>query len=62
MAATDSSPDLKPLPRPPEQMEMDGWLKEFEGIHVERHPSMRMGKCIWTCEATTSMSTEPGNR
>ena len=29
-------PDLKPLPRPPEQVEVDGWLNVFEGIHVER--------------------------
>jgi hypothetical protein len=29
-------PDLHPLPRPPEQIEIDGWLKHFEGVHVER--------------------------
>jgi hypothetical protein len=29
-------PDLAPLPRPPEQVEVDGWLKAFEGFHVER--------------------------
>lgn len=29
-------PDLAPLPRPPRQVEIDGWLKQFEGFHVER--------------------------
>ena len=29
-------PDLVPLPRPPEQVEIDRWLKAFEGFHVER--------------------------
>jgi hypothetical protein len=29
-------PHLEPLPRPPEQVEIDGWLKAFEGFHVER--------------------------
>ena len=29
-------PDLAPLPRPPQQVEIDGWLKQFEGVHVER--------------------------
>jgi hypothetical protein len=27
---------MKPLPRPPEQVEVDGWLNVFEGIHMER--------------------------
>jgi hypothetical protein len=25
-----------PLPRPPQQVEVDGWLKTFEGFYVER--------------------------
>jgi len=29
-------PDLVPLPRPPQHIEIDGWLKGFEGFHVER--------------------------
>jgi hypothetical protein len=41
-------PELLPLPRPAEQVEVDGWLKQFEGVPVERHPSMLTGKCSWT--------------
>jgi len=29
-------PNLTPLPQPPEQIEMDGWLQPFAGVHIER--------------------------
>ena len=29
-------PSEPPLPRPPAQVEVDGWLKEVDGFHVER--------------------------
>lgn len=29
-------PSLPPLPRPPEQIEADAWLKRLDGLHLER--------------------------
>jgi hypothetical protein len=29
-------PSLPTLPQPPEQIEVDGWLRRFDGFHVER--------------------------
>jgi hypothetical protein len=34
-------PHLEPLPAPPQQVEVDGWLKIFEGLHVERKVNVR---------------------